>query len=381
MENDQLIMLPGPTNVPGRVMRAMIRPIINHRGPEFRELYKRILDNAKYVFQTKGDVFALSASGTGSVECAVQNLISNGNKIAVTVNGVFSQRLKETVTAFGGSAVEIPVKWGSAASPSEIDSMLKTNAPVTALALVYNETSTGVTTPDLKEIGKVCHERGALFVVDAISILGGVELPIDEWGVDICIAGSQKCLMTPPGLSLISVNESAWDTVKRARRWNYFDLQLQKEFLAKYETPFTPALNLFYGLDEALIMIREEGLEKRFARHRVCAEAFYTGVESLGLEPYPEPRFRSRVVIAIRNPAGIDDAKIRETMRGRYHVIIAGGMGKLKGTMFRVGIMGSVSQFEVLATLSALESTLRDLGHQPRNAPVVMAREVFAKAN
>ena len=378
---DQLIMLPGPTNVPSRVMRAMGRPIINHRGPEFREFYKRLLDNARYVFQTKGDVFVLSASGTGSVECAVQNLISNGNKIAVSVNGVFAQRLKETVTTFGGNAVEISVPWGRGPSPSDIDSALKANAPVTALALVYNETSTGVTTPQLKEIGKVCHERGALFLVDAISILGGVELPVDDWGVDICIAGSQKCLMTPPGLSLISVNERAWGVINKARKWNYFDLRLLKEFLPRYETPFTPALNLFYALDEALVMIREEGLEKRFERHRVCAEAFYAGVESIGLEPYPAPEFRSRVVIAIKNPPGIDDAKIRETMRERYHVVIAGGMGKLKGTMFRVGIMGSVSQLEVMATLSALESALRDLGHSPRVAAVPIAREVFAKAS
>lgn len=218
METKQLIMLPGPTNIPTRVANAMLRPMINHRGPEFRELYSRIIDNAKYVFGTKNDLFVLSASGTGGVECAVRNICSQGNKIIVPVNGVFSQRFLEAVNLLGGKGVEIPVEWGNAVSVAQVEDTLQKNSPVTAVAIIYNETSTGVTTPNLKQIGEVCHKHGALFLVDAISIQGGVPLPVDEWGVDICVTGSQKCLMTPPGLALISISPRAWDVIKKSPR-------------------------------------------------------------------------------------------------------------------------------------------------------------------
>ena len=355
-------MLPGPTNVPSRVMRAMAKPVINHRGPEFRELYRRMLDNLKFVFETKGDVFVLTASGTGGVECAIRNILSNGDKIAVPVNGVFSERLRNAVTAFGGKGIEIPISWGSAITPAQVESLFEKEKNIKALAVVYNETSTGATTKNLKEIGKICHDNGALFVVDAISILGGDSLPVDEWGVDICVAGSQKCLMTPPGLVMLSVNERAWKVAETARRSYYFDLLEHRKFLANHETPYTPAVTLFYALDEALLMIREEGLQTRYNRHNLCARSLYAGLEGLGFKIFPQPEFRSQVVVGANYLPMVDDKKFRDLLRERYHVVVAGGMGKLKGTMFRIGVMGTVSEFEILTTIGAIESTLVDLG-------------------
>ncbi len=381
METKQLIMLPGPTNIPTRVANAMLRPMINHRGPEFRELHSRIIENAKYVFETKNDLFVLSASGTGGVECAVRNICFPGSKIIVPTNGVFSQRFFESVNLLGGKGVDIPVEWRNAVTVAQVEDSLKKNSPVTAVAIIYNETSTGVTTPNLKQIGELCRKYGTLFLVDAISIQGGVPLPVDEWGVDICITASQKCLMTPPGLALISVSTKAWDVIKKAPRSYYFDLQLCKQFWEENkETPYTPAVTLFFALDEALQMIREEGLEKRFKRHATCANAMYAAVEAMGLEMFARKEVRSNTVLAIKYPSGLDDKNFRGTLNKKYRVVVAGGMGKTKGQLFRIGVMGSVSEFEILATATAIESVLIEQGHKPRaGEAAAAARAIFSK--
>jgi aspartate aminotransferase-like enzyme len=339
-----------------------MKPIINHRGPEFRDLYRGLIEKVKFVFQTKGDVFILSSSGTGAVECAIGNITSTGTKILVPTYGVFSKRLHDSVATFGGKAIEIPVEWGDAPTSHQIEEALQREKDIAAVAIVSNETSTGVRVKDLEVIGKICADYGSLLIVDAISNLGGDYLPVDEWGIDICATGVQKCLMTPPGLALVSISEKAWDKIKETRRSCYFDLQAYKRYQAELETPYTPALNLYYALNEALDMIREEGLERRFKRHKVCANAIYAGIESMGLIGFAKPEVRSNTVIAVKNPAGIADKELRDILREKYRIIIAGGMGKLKGSTFRIGSMGSVSRFEVLATISALEYTLLELG-------------------
>lgn len=361
----QLLMIPGPTNIPERVMRALAKPIINHRGPEFHKFYEQLIEKAKSLFQTRNDVFVLTSSGTGGVECAISNIISPGDKVLVPVNGVFSQRLKEKVKIFGGKPIEVTIEWGKAATPEQVAEAAEGH-DIKALAIVYNETSTGVTMQDLKEVGRIARERDALYIVDAISILGGDELPTDDWGVDLCVTGSQKCLACPPGLALISVSERAWQVVEATKsRAYYFNLLEMREFQRRGETPFTPALPLFFALDEALAMLQEEGLESRIERHRKCARAFYNGILGLGLEPFADERWRSNTVIATKNPPDIEDRKLRDLMREKYGVIIAGGMGKLKGSMFRIGSMGIVSRPIVSQTLEALEGALKELGYKP----------------
>jgi len=378
-EERQLIMLPGPTNVPDRVMRAMTKPIINHRGPEFEALHDSITENLKYVFQTRNEVFVLTSSGTGSVECAVGNALNPGDKAVVPVFGVFSERLKEKIIRRGVKAVEIPVEWGDAPRAEQIERAIRKERNVKAVALVYNETSTGATVRDLPKIGKITSENDVLLIVDAISILGGDLLPVDEWNIDICVAGSQKCLACPPGLAVVSVSKKAWEAIENNNaRPYYFDLIKAREFGGRKATPFTPCIPVFYALDEALKMIREEGLEKRFKRHATCAEAFYNAFEALRLKPFPKVNVRSNTVIALNVPPNVDCDRVRQVMREHYKVVIAGGMGKLKKLIFRIGCMGIISEAETLATINAFENALADLNFPVEiGAGIEAARKVF----
>ena len=359
-------MLPGPTNVPDRVMHAMIKPITGHRGAEFHALYEEITEKLKYVFQTQNDVFVLTCSGTGGIECAVSNLVSPGDKVIVPVFGVFSERLAEKVKRRGGIPVELSLPWGTAPRASEIKEIVEREPDAKAMFLVYNETSTGVTVRELPEIGRIAKENNLLLIVDAISILGGDKLPVDEWNIDFCITGSQKCIACPPGLAMVSVSQKAWEKIEKTEnKPMYFDLLRMKEYAAKKETPFTPALPIFHALNEALKIIHEEGLEKRFERHRRCAQAFYNAIEALGLTVFPkEKSIRSNTVIAVNIPENVEDSKVRSIMREKYKVLIAGGMGKLKGKIFRIGCMGIISQAEVLTTLNAFGNALKDVGYQ-----------------
>ena len=378
----RLLMLPGPTNVPDRVLEAMRRPMINHRGPEFHRLHESIVEGLRYVFQTKGDVYALTCSGTGGVEAAIFNVVDPGDKVIMPVGGVFAERMAEEVKSVGGGVIEIPVEWGRAVRVEQVKEALDSHPDAKAVALVYNATSTGVTARGLKEIGELAYKRGVLLIVDAISILGGDELKVDDWHIDICVAGSQKCLACPPGLALISVSERAWEAMKarRTRQSFYFDLLACKRFYEeRRETPFTPAIPLYYALDEALKMLREEGLERRIERHRLCASALYRGFERMGLKLFAEPESRSNTVIAVEYPEGVDDTKFRSTLRDEYGVHVAGGMGKLRGRVFRVGSMGVVSKDDVVYTVEAVANTLNKLGFKVPVAEVIAeAKGVFS---
>jgi aspartate aminotransferase-like enzyme len=354
----------------------MARPIIDHRGPEFHAIYERIAENLRYAFQTKGDVFTLSASGTGGVEAVIANAVRRGDKVIIPVNGDFSQRIKENVEYFGGVPVEVPVEWGKAPTASRLEEAMDNSTDAKLIFVIYNETSTGATTRELAEICKAARRRGLLTAVDAISNFAGDRLPVDEWGVDFCVAGSQKCLACPPGLVMVSVSPAAWDAIKASRpQSNYWDLAKYKNFDARKETPFTPAVSLYYALDEALQMLKEEGLENRIARHSKMAQAFYVAVEALGLTIFPDKSCRSNTVIAIRNPPGVDVHKVRRIMREQYSVVIAGGMGALRETTFRIGSMGTVSPREVRATVRALEMGLNAVGYSLRPGSGLEAAE------
>jgi len=378
-EKKTLIMLPGPTNVPDRVMQAMTKPIIGHKGQEFRDLHKSILDNLRYVFQTKSDVFVLTASSTGGVYCAIGNIVNPNDKVIIPVFGVFGERMRDKIVRCGGRAVELPLEWGEAPTADQIARIVEKEKDAKAIAIVYNETSTGATVRDLPEIGRIAKDNNLILVVDAVSVLGGDRLPVDEWGVDICAVGSQKCLACPPGLAMVSVSDQAWEVVeKTATRPYYFDLVDMRNFMAKTETPFTPALPLFYALDEALKMVREEGLEKRFKRHSTCAKAFYRALEALKLKPLPNEEVRSNTVIAVNVPAGVDDDELRKIMKEKHKVVVARGQGKLNKLIIRIGCMGIISEYETIRTIDALEDALSALGHPVKvGTGVEAARRVF----
>ncbi|RLI15768.1 MAG: aminotransferase [Candidatus Hecatellales archaeon] len=376
-----LLMIPGPTNTPERIMKAMERPIINHRGPAFHSLYKSILENLKYAFQTVNDVFPLTASGTGGVECAVGNIIAPGDKIITAHFGVFGERLREAAVRFGGKPIDVSAEWGEAPSLERVKEALDENPDVKAIATVYNETSTGVTWRVIQELGKLSRQHDKVFIVDAISVLAGDRLPVDEWNVDICIAGSQKCLACPPGVSMVSVSERAYQVLRENKyRPFYFDLESCRRFAYdRMETPFTPTLTLFYGLDEALKFLKEEGLENRIERHRICAEAFYEAFDRAGLETLSKGGNRSNTVIALWNPPGIDGEEMRKMAREEHGVAIGGGMGKLKGKCFRIGSMGIICQPYVSRTLKAVFNGLAKLGYSFPEEPSKIIADVEAK--
>ena len=363
MSQKKFMMIPGPTNVADRVMTAMQKPMISHRSPEFRALYESIAGNLRYLFQTEGDIFVLTVSGTGGIEAAVGNSVTPGDRILVPVFGLFSERMKEAIVRRGGKPVELSLGWGTAPTADQVREVVEQESDLKAIAVVYNETSTGATVRDLPEIGEIARENNLLFIVDAVSILGGDELPVDEWSVDLCVTASQKCVACPPGLALVSVSEKAWNAIEETNRPFYFDMVKMRSFSERSETPFTPAVPLFFALDEALRMIREEGLDSRFRRHKMCSDAFYDAIEALGLEAFPDEKVRSNTVIAFNKPEGLDNAEVRRIMSEEYNVVIAGGAGKLKEAIFRIGCMGIVSEAETLLTMNALESALADLGY------------------
>ncbi|QQG49450.1 MAG: alanine--glyoxylate aminotransferase family protein [archaeon] len=360
MHRDQnLIMLPGPTNVSDRVMQAMLGPIINHRGDSFRALFKGVTEKARHLFQTDGDVVIFSASGTGGVEAAVWNLIRPGDVALVPVFGEFSARLAETVEMAGGTAVRVKADSGAVPPFEEVRAAAEKTGPFKALFLVHNETSTGVAAPYLKEAALLAKKHGAFSVIDAISSLGGYAIPVDEWGVDVCITGSQKCIAAPPGLALLSVSERVVQFLKGSPpKTRYFEIPRYLEYAARGETPFTPALPLVYALDEALKELLEEGLARRVERHDRMSALLYDGLGGMGLKPVAEKAVRSRTVIASYYPPGIEDAAFRKSLAHDKGIVVAGGFGPFAGKVFRVGCMGQINEEFVSRTLKAIGETL-----------------------
>ncbi|MDG6910584.1 MAG: alanine--glyoxylate aminotransferase family protein [Nitrososphaerota archaeon] len=359
MDKQKLIMLPGPTNVSERVMKAMLGPVINHRGDAFRELYKGVLGKTRHLFQTEGEVVVLSSSGTGGVEAAVWNLIRPGDVAVVPVFGEFSTRLAEAVEMAGGKVVRVASEFGKVPTIDELKAAMERQGRFKAMFLVHNETSTGVAAPYLEEATRLAKEHGAFAVIDAISSLGGYAIPVDKWGVDVCITGSQKCIAAPPGLALLSVSKGVVEFLKSSPpKTRYFDIPRYLEYGAKGETPFTPALPLYYALDEALGELLEEGFAKRVERHERMSELLYDGLAKMGMKAVAEKSVRSRTVVASYYPQGVDDAKFRKALAHDKGVVIAGGFGPFAGKVFRVGCMGQINEGYVSTTLKAISETM-----------------------
>lgn len=372
-------MLPGPTNVPNRVINAMLTPMINHRSDDFRKLYKDIVNKTQTVFETENDIVVLTTSGTGAVETSVLNLIKKDDAVIIPVNGEFSTRLADLIDNYGGKTIRINSPYGQNPPIEKIEEAFEKNSNIKALYVVYNETSTGTTLRNLSKLGDLCKAHGAFFVVDAVSILGGDELPVDKWNVDVCFTATQKALAAPPGIAPISVSKEAKKyMIENPPPSQYLNLKRYfKYYNDSFETPFTPAVSLFYAYQEALNIIIEEGMQNRISRHRKCANAFYSGLEALGFTPFADADSRSNVVIAVNYLPSIDDKKFRELLSTKFKVLLAGGFGELKGKVFRVGCMGEVSSYHVMRTLSAISSSMSILGVQPIKDGLSVANNVL----
>ena len=372
-------MLPGPTNVPNRVINAMLTPMINHRSDDFRKLYKDIVSKTQTVFETANDIVVLTTSGTGAVEASVVNLIKKDDAVIIPVNGEFSTRLADLIDNYGGKTIRINSPYGQNPPIEKIEEAFENNSKIKALYVVYNETSTGTTLRYLSKLGDICKAHGAYFVVDAVSILGGDELPVDKWNVDICFTATQKALAAPPGIAPISISKEVKKyMIENPPPSQYLNLKRYfKYYSDNFETPFTPALSLFYAYQEALNIIIQEGMENRIIRHRKCANAFYSGLEALGFTPFADASSRSNVVIAVKYLPGIDDKKFRELISTKFKVLLAGGFGELKGKVFRVGSMGEVSSYHVMRTLSAISSSMSILGVPPIKEGLSIANDIL----
>jgi len=363
---EYLSMLPGPTNVPNRVMRAMLAPIINHRSDDFVELYTDVVEKTQKVFQTQNDIVALSASGSGAVEASVINIVKRGDKVIIPVNGEFSNRLSQLIEGQGANVVKLQTPPGTNATFDQIKEAFDNNKDVKAFYVVHNETSTGTMVNYLDKISDLTSRNDAMYIVDSVSILGGTSLPVDKWNIDVCMTGSQKAIAAPPGISPISVSSKAKKyMIENPPATFYFNLaRYFKYYEESKHTPFTPALPLLYAYREALTIMLEEGIENVYKRHKICSDALYSGLSAIGLTPFAKEEDRSITIVALNYLDGLEDKTFRNTLANKFKVLVAGGFGDLKGKVFRVGCMGEVSPYHVMRTISAISSTLAMMGYQ-----------------
>ena len=366
----QNLRTPGPTPCPDEVLEAMAGSMINHRGPEFRELILGLTEKLKQVFMTRNRIYILTASGTGSLEAAVVNTLSPGDKVLSVSIGYFGDRFADLTRAYGAEVKKLDFELGTAADPDAIRRALKENGGIKAVLITHNETSTGVTN-DLESISRIVKEEfGKLLLVDAISSLGCIRLPTDDWRCDMVCTASQKGLMVPPGLSFVSVSQEAWDALQQAKMPRfYFDLTAAQRYLERGQNPWTPGVSLFYALDVALDMLLEEGMEQVFSRHARIADMARQGVRELGLELLADEAHASNTVTSVKLPEGTDGGELSEILRTEHSVVLAGGQGTLQGRIFRIGHMGRVTEEDISEVLHALNMTLPRVGFQPARAP------------
>lgn len=376
----EFLMIPGPTPVPDAVLAAIAKHPIGHRTPEFSQTLKAVAANLQWLGETQNDVFTLAASGTGAMEAAIFNTISPGDEVLCLVCGVFGERWVKMCTALGAVVTRLAAPPGQAVLPETLAQKLEQDkaGKIKAVIIVHNETSTGVM-QNVEPMLKAVRKHGALSIVDTVSSFGATPFPIDSWQADIVATGSQKALMCPPGLAVVFFGPRAWEASARCKTPRfYFDMARHKKSMAADTTPFTPNVSLTIGLQKALEMMKEEGKEAIFDRHRRLQKMLRAGIGALNLSLFVEPDCASVAITAIKAPPGITVDAIRKGLKQNFRIIVADGQEELKGQIFRIGHMGYVFERDILMTLASLESVLRDLGHdcgKEKGAAVTKALE------
>ncbi|MCS7264306.1 MAG: alanine--glyoxylate aminotransferase family protein [Armatimonadetes bacterium] len=366
----ELLLVPGPTPIPPQVQRAMMRPVINHRCPAYEELFAGLQEKLKRLFAVNGEVFVFPAAGTGMLEAIVVNFLSPNDPVLMVSIGWFGDRFGEIAERFGVNVTWLKLEWGTAATPEIVaKAMDETKKPFKAVLITHNETSTAVVNP-VKDIAKVVKERGALLLVDAVSGLAAMPLPMDEWQIDAVAAASQKALMTPPGIGLVAVREEAWEAVEMAQMPRfYWDFRLARKFQSHNQNPYTPPVTLLYGLDAALDLIFDEGMDAFFERHKRVRDLLRNGIREMGLELFvPDDKIASCSLTAVKVPEGIHGGDLIRQLRNKYRIEVAGGQEHLRGKIIRISHMGYIHESDMLLALGALKSALKDLGWS-RNCP------------
>jgi len=374
------LLAPGPTPVPEVALLDMARPIFHHRTDEFREVFKRVSEGLKYVFQTTSPVITQVSSGSGAMEASVVNLLSPKDKAIVVEAGYFGVRFSEICRAYEVEVVPIVLTWGEAVDAAAVRQALRENPDAKAVYTTFCETSTGVV-HDVRALGEVVRKTEALLVIDAISGLGTMELRPDDWGIDIVVAGSQKALMIPPGLSFLSVSDKAWKVIEANKSpVYYFDLLAARERLESWNSRFTPALTLVAALDKSLGLIKEEGIENVWARHRMLGRACRAGAKALGLELFAKRPADG--LTAVIMPEGIDAYEVYERLLKDYGVTVGTGHAKIRNRVIRLAHLGYAGRFDVILGLSAVEMVLKEMGADIEvGRGVAAAEEVFVTAD
>jgi len=375
----QYLLSPGPTPIPNEVALAMAETMIHHRTPQFNKIFDEAREGLKKLFGTKNDVLMLASSGTGAMEASVANLFSPGDKVLVVNGGKFGERWLNISNAFGLNPVEIKVEWGQAVKVADVEKQLKANADIQGVMIQASETSTTVLHP-IKEIAKLT-QNGPLFLVDGVTAVGVVSLPLDEWGIDVLVTGSQKALMLPPGLGFIALSDRAWDKTKKAKLPRfYFDLNLERKNQQKGSGAFTPAVSLIFGVRASLQMMQREGLENVYARHDRLCRATRAAAKAMGLKLLA-PDSPSPAATGIFLPVGIDADAVLEYLRDKMNITLAEGQDQLKGKAIRIAHIGYMGAFDVITAIAALEMALRKFGAEiPFGKGVAAAQEVLMEA-
>ncbi len=356
------LRIPGPTPCPEEVLQAMSRQMINHRGPDFTKILNDVTAKLKQFFQTKGDVFLLTGSGTGGLEAAIVNTLSPGDKVLSVSIGVFGERFASIAQQFGAEVVPLKFEWGKAADADAVSQALKAEPKIKAVLVTHNETSTGVTN-DLGAISSVVKQFDKLLLVDAISSLGSINLPVDDWHCDVVVTGSQKGWMVPPALAMVSVSEKAWQAHAQAKMPRfYWDFTKAKKYLEKGETPWTPAVSVVFALAVSLDMMLKQGLSNIFARQAKLGQATREGIKSLGLSLFADEKYASDTVTAVAATNGLDIKKMRKILREEHQVILAGGQQSLDGKIFRIGHLGWINEDDIKEVISKIKIVLPQAG-------------------
>ncbi|WP_347489505.1 alanine--glyoxylate aminotransferase family protein [Desulfoscipio sp. XC116] len=378
MQDKSYLMIPGPTPVPPTVVAAMTAPMIGHRSEDFQVLHKDIIFKLQKLFQTQNEMYVLTSSGTGGMESAVANTVSPGDKVLTLVGGKFGERWTELTKQYGAEVIELNFEWGTRVDHQVVQEKLAANPDIKVVFATQNETSTGVTN-DIESIGKIVAKTPALLVVDGVSGVGGIEIKVDDWHVDILTTGSQKSLMLPPGLAIQSISDKAWKVIEanKSPRY-YFSLLRARKQYPKWNTAYTPAVSLFVGLNAALDMMLAEGLDNVYARHKLLRNATRAAIGALGLKLMTDDSCASPVVTSVYAPEGIGSDDIRKVLKNEYNITFAGGQAQLKNKIMRIAHMGFADQMNVLIAIAGLEMALQKLGYPVElGAGVKAAQQVF----
>jgi len=356
------LRIPGPTPLPNEVLQAMSKQMINHRGDEFEKILNEITANLQQLFQTKNDVYLLTGSGTGGMEAAIVNTLSPGDKVLSVSIGVFGERFASIAEQFGAEVIPLRFEWGKAADVDAIRKALQAEPQIKAVLVTHNETSTGVT-DDLAAVSSAVKEFDKLLLVDAISSLGSIALPVDDWHLDVAVTGSQKGWMAPPGLAMVSMSQKAWQAHSKAKMPRfYWDFGKAKSYFERGQTPWTPSVTTVYALAVSLEMMLKEGLTNIIARHTRVGKATRDGIKSLGLSLFAEESHASNTVTAIAASNGLDTKKLVKLLREEHQVILAGGQQSLEGKIFRIGHLGWVNEKDIEEVISTLRVVLPQAG-------------------